>query len=52
MNSWKGIFPIKGNTRNFGHADNSLDNLKELYEEAALEDEQAGNGSATNPFGI
>lgn len=43
----------KGNSSNYkNNQPSSMDNLKKLYEEAALEDEQEGNNSTTNSYGF
>lgn len=50
MNSWKGIFPLKQENRYQTQANNSIENLQALYEEAAHEENR--NDSTFNPFGI
>lgn len=58
MNSWKGIFPLKkedaGYKKSNGYYSqlSAMDNLKELYKEAELKDEQEGNNTANSPFGF
>ena len=48
MNNWQGIFPLKNNaTKNKG----GFDDFKEIWEEARLQDEQAGNNTDNNSFG-
>lgn len=49
MNSWKGIFPLKTESR-YKTQGNSMNNLKALYEEAL--NEENGDDSSSNPFGI
>ncbi len=50
MNNWQGIFPLKQNTYKKTNT-GSFDDFKELWEEARLEDEQAGNNANNNTFG-
>ncbi|MEG2918851.1 MAG: phage replisome organizer N-terminal domain-containing protein [Clostridium sp.] len=57
MNSWKGIFELKTDTgykrpNGYNQPSSSIDNLKELYKEAELKDEQEGNNTVNNPFGF
>ena len=48
MNNWQGIFPLKNNaTKNKGR----FDDFKEIWEEARLQDEQAGDNTDNNSFG-
>lgn len=48
MNNWQGIFPLKNNaTKNKG----GFDDFKEIWEEARLQDEQAGDNTDNNSFG-
>lgn len=49
MNNWQGIFPLKQNTYKKTNT-GSFDDFKELWEEARLEDEQAGNNTNNNTF--
>lgn len=49
MNNWQGIFPLKQNTYKKTNT-GSFDDFKELWEEARLEDEQAGNNTNNNAF--
>lgn len=57
MNSWKGIFEVKEDTgykksNGYYSQSSAMDNLKELYKEAELQDEQEGNNSTSYPFGF
>ncbi len=57
MNSWKGIFELKTDTgykktNGYYSQSSAMDNLKELYKEAELKDEQEGNNTTNSPFGF
>lgn len=57
MNSWKGVFEIKEDSgykksNGYNQQSSSMDNLKELYKEAGLKDEQEGNNTTNSPFGF
>ena len=57
MNSWKGIFELKTDIgykkpNGYNQQSSAMDNLKELYKEAELRDEQEGNNTVNNPFGF
>lgn len=57
MNSWKGVFEIREDSgykksNGYNQRPSSIDNLKELYKEAELKDEQEGNNATNSPFGF
>lgn len=57
MNSWKGVFEIREDSgykksNGYNQQSSSMDNLKELYKEAELKDEQEGNNTTNSPFGF
>ena len=49
MNNWQGIFPLK-KENNYKNNKGSFDDFKELWEEARLEDEQAGNSTNNSTY--
>ena len=48
MNNWQGIFPLKNEYR--AKNKGSFNDFKELWEEAKIADDKAGNNSSDNTF--
>lgn len=46
---WQTVYPLK-QTSNYSNSKGNINDFKDLWEEARIEDEQNGNGASNNTF--